>query len=295
MESLLFTPKRKNRNRSNSEPSPEDNKRLRESNSPAELSRDEEAVMDAIASKLDVVLSKLSNLETQFEELNLAVKGLQCKVTSLEVDVDSVKTKQKTLDGNYTYTEKNAVFVDEHLKKLHSESVKTNNYVSETRKELLYLEAYGQLENWKFEGIPERNSQQIPEEENGTGQQGKAPTENTQAVLTEFLENVLGIQDAHGIECQRVHRLGKPRKENDKGRVIIVRFLRYKDRERVFKCGRKLKDTEYKIYEDLPKEIHEMRKRQMEKLNKARKGGKQAYFSKSEPDKLYINGKYVQM
>jgi len=68
MESLLFTPKRKNRNCSNLEPSPEDNKRLRESNSPAELSSDEEAVMDAIASKLDVVLSKLSNLETQFEE-----------------------------------------------------------------------------------------------------------------------------------------------------------------------------------------------------------------------------------
>ena len=289
MGSLLFTPKRKNRNRSNSEPSPEDNKKLRESNSPAELSSDEEAVMDAIASKLDVVLSKLSNLETQFDKLNIVVKGLQCKVTSLEVDVDSVKTKQKTLDDNFTSMEKNAVFVDEQLKKLHSESVKTNDDVSETRKKLLYLEAYSRRENLKFEGISERNSQRIPEEENGTGQQGKAPAENTQAVLTEFLENVLGIQDAQGIEFQRVHRLGKPRKENDKDRVIIARFLRYKDGEIVFKCGRRLKDTEYKMYEDLPKEIHEMRKRQREKLKKARKDGKQAYFSKSEPDKLIIH------
>ena len=203
--------------------------------------------MDAIASKLDVVLSKLSNLETQFEELNIAVKGLQCKVTSLEVDVNSVKAKQKTLDDNFTSMEKNAVFVDEQLKKLHSESVKTNDDVSETRKKLLYLEAYSRRENLKFEGIPERNSQQIPEEENGTCQQGKGPTENTQAVLTEFLENVLGMQDVHGIEFQRVHRLGKPRKENDKDRVIIARFLRFSDRERVFKCGRRLKNTEYKM------------------------------------------------
>ena len=112
MKSLLFTPKRKNRNRSNSEPSPKDNKRLKESNSPAEVASDEEAVMDAIDSKLDVALSKLSNLETQFEELNIAVKGLQCKVTSFEVDVDSVKFKQKTLDDNFTSMEKNAVFVD---------------------------------------------------------------------------------------------------------------------------------------------------------------------------------------
>ena len=117
--------------------------------------------MDAIASKLDVVLSKLSNLETQFEELNIVVKGLQCKVTSLEVDVNSVKANQKTLDDNFTSMEKNAVFVDEQLKKLHSESVKTNDDVSETRKKLLYLEAYSRRENLKFEGIPERNSQQI--------------------------------------------------------------------------------------------------------------------------------------
>jgi len=235
MESLLFTPKRKNRNRSNWEPSPEDNRRLKESNSPAELSSDEEAVMDAITSKLDVVLSKLSNLEIQVEELNIAIKGLQCKVTSLEVDFDSVKAKQKTLDDNFTSMEKNAVFVDEQQKKLHSESVKTNDHVSETRKKLLFLEAYSWRENLKFEGIPERNSQQTPEEVNGTGQQGKAPIENTQGMLTKFLENVLGIQDAHGIAFQRVHRLGKPRKENDKDRVIIARFLRYSERERVFK------------------------------------------------------------
>ena len=49
------------------------------------------------------------------------------------------------------------------------------------------------------------------------------------------------------------------------------------------------------MYEDLPKEIHDMRKSQIEKLKKARKDGKLAYFSKSEPDKLYIDGKYVQM
>lgn len=63
----------------------------------AKLSSDEEAVTEAFASKLDVMLSKLSNLETQFEESNIAVKGLQCKVGSLEVDVDSVKAKQKTI------------------------------------------------------------------------------------------------------------------------------------------------------------------------------------------------------
>ena len=153
------------------------------------------------------------------------------------MDVDSVKAKQKPLDDNFTSMEKNAAFADELLKKLHSDSVKTKDDFSETRKKLFYLEAYSRRKKLKFEGIPERNSQQIPEEENGTGQQGKALTENNQAVLTKFLEIVLGIQDVHRIEFQRVHRLGKPGKENDKDRVTIARFLRYSDRERVFKCG----------------------------------------------------------
>ena len=154
------------------------------------------------------------------------------------------------------------------------------------------MEAYSRRENLKFEGIPETFA---TSEEDGAIQRGKVSTENTKSVLTEFLERVLGIEDAQSIEYQRVHRMGAPRKENGRERIIIARFLRFTDRERVLKCGRKLKDTGYKMYEDLPKEIHEMRKLQMEKLKNARKDGKRAYFSRSEPDKLYINGKYVKM
>ena len=149
------------------------------------------------------------------------------------------------------------------------------------------MEAYSRRENLKFEGIPETFASS---DKDGATQRGEVSTENTKAVLTDFLERVLGIEDAQDIEYQRVHRMGKPRKESGRERIIIARFLRFSDRERVLKRGRKLKETGYKMYEDLPKEIHEMRKLQMEKLKNARKDGKRAYFSRSEPDKLYING-----
>ena len=155
------------------------------------------------------------------------------------------------------------------------------------------MEAYSRRENLKFEGIPETTFSSS--EEDGAIQLGEVFTENTKAVLTVFLERILGIEDAQNIEFQRVRRMGKPRKENGRERIIIARFLRFSDRERVLKCGRKLKETGYKMYEDLPKEIREIRKLQMEKLKNARKDGKRAYFSRSEPDNLYINGKYVKM
>ena len=83
--------------------------------------------------------------------------------------------------------------------------------------------------------------------------------------------------------------MGKPRSASGNGsRTIIARFFRYSDRERVFKCGRKLKDRNFKMFEDIPKELHELWKMQMDKLKKVRKDGKRAYFSKSEPDKLFI-------
>jgi hypothetical protein len=57
-------------------------------------------------------------------ELNVAVKGLQSKVTSLEIEVDSVKTKQKALDDNFTSLEKNTVFVDEQVQELIAKTYK---------------------------------------------------------------------------------------------------------------------------------------------------------------------------
>ena len=291
MEKLFITPKRKSSYRSDLRPSPED-KRLKESNSPAKISSDEDRVMEALEPKIDLVLSKLSNVEAKMEELNVAAKGLQSKVTSLEIEVDSVKTIQKALDDNFTSLERNTVFVDEQVQELTAKTYKNSNDVSDTRRKLLYLEAYSRRENLKFEGIPETF---VTSEEDGAIQRGEVSTENTKAVLTEFLQRVLGIEDVQSTEYQRVHRMGKPRKENGRERIIIARFLRFSDRERVFKCGRKLKDTEYKMYEDLPKEIHEKRKLQMEKLKSARRDGKRAYFSRSEPDKPHINGKHVEM
>ena len=144
MEKLFITPKRKSSYCSDSEPSPED-KRLKESNSPAKISGNEvgeDGAMEVVGPKIDLVLSKLSNVEAKMEELNVAVKKLQSKVTSLEIEVVSVKTKQIALDDNFTSIEKNTVFVDEQVQELTAKTHKNSNDVSDTRRKLLYLEAY---------------------------------------------------------------------------------------------------------------------------------------------------------
>ena len=294
--SIYVTPKRKFcRNTSNSfqEASPEE-KRAKESNSPdVETSEDEDKVMAAlklsegVTNKLDLILARLSSLDSRMEELNSTVKGLQSKFSSMElIDINSIKDKQKSLNEKFTHMENNSKFVDEHIKQLESSLQKSKDEVVECHKKTLYLEAYSRRENLKFEGIPE-----VVQHHTSSNRR-----EDTECVLVDFLENVLGIEDAKSIEFQRVHRLGKPKNgSGNGGRTIIARFLRFSDRERVFKQGRRLKGTNYRMFEDIPMELHQKRKAQMERLKEARKEGKRANFSRSEPDKLYIDGKFVKM
>ena len=293
--SIYVTPKRKfspNTSSSSQEASPEE-KRAQESYSPdVKTSGDEDEVMAAlklaegVTKKLDLILARQNSLDSRMEELHSTVKGLQSKISSMEIDIDSVKDKQKGLDENFTHMENNSKFVDEHIEQLESSLQTSKDEIDECHKKILYLEAYSRREYLKFEGIPE------VVQHNATSNQ----SEDTERILVDFLENVLAIDDAKNIEFQRVHTLGK--RKNDRGndgRTIIARFLRFSDRERVFKQGRRLKDTKYRMFEDIPKELHQKRKAQMERLKEARKEGKRANFSRSEPDKLYIDGKYVKM
>lgn len=110
------------------------------------------------------------------------------------------------------------------------------------------------------------------------------------------MEDELNITDARKrIEFQRVHRLGRPKSSGDP-RPIIARFLRYQDREEVMQKARaKLKGKDYAVFEDIPKELYELRKKQQNKLKRARQDGHKAFFSKKFPDKLFINGKFVPL
>ena len=74
----------------------------------------------------------------------------------------------------------------------------------------LYLEAHLRCENIKFMNIPE----------------ARGPTnqkEDTEAILCDFLEKVLGYNDSEEVEIQCVHRIGKGK--NGGPQPILACFL----------------------------------------------------------------------
>ena len=158
----------------------------------------------------------------------------------------------------------------------------------ELRKQILYLETYSRRENLKFVGIPEKSSSN-----DNISDAGEGSSEDTAAVIYKFMANELLMAEPHKkIEFQRIHRLGKPNRKSP--RPILVRFLRYSDRQKVQELARsKLKGTNYAVYEDVPKELYDLRKAQMSKFKEAKSRGLKVFFSKAQPDRLYISGKFI--
>ena len=105
------------------------------------------------------------------------------------------------------------------------------------------------------------------------------------------MENKLGVDNAKRIEYQQVHRMGKPK---DKGiRVVIARFLRFPEKERILSLGRNLEDENTSVFSDFPDAIQQSQQLQLKKLKEAWENGKTAHFGRSMPDILFINGHLI--
>ena len=116
--------------------------------------------------------------------------------------------------------------------------------------------------------------------------------ENAKELIYHYMEREIEVDRARDIEFQRVHRIGV--KKPGSPRPIIARFLRFPDRERVFKRAMEVKDEiEVRVYADYPKEIQERRRKLWPRLKQAREDGKRAFFDKKEPDKLIVDGHLV--
>ena len=78
--------------------------------------------------------------------------------------------------------------------------------------------------------------------------------------------------------------------------MVIARFLRYADREKELRETLSTKwteNTDFTIYDDIPKELIDLRKKHMPAFHEARKARERAAFNKFKPDKLFIDGKPV--
>ena len=274
---MAETVKRKSRKRSSTSSADDnlspDGKKLRHdaSLSDSELCESDEVLSilnmaGEVIPKLEQVLEKLENLERYVKAVDEKVSNLQAKVDCFEAFKNKTEKKIKELEDGLDFANTERESFKEKFDKLKCE-------INQLRDEKLYMEVYQRRENLRFFGIKE-----------------EADMEDAREVLVGFLKTELGMENADQIEFQRVHRVGKRVSSSGKPRQIIARFLKYPQREEVMSNARKLKGKNFGISPDLPSEILERRKKKMKQFKQAKKDGKTAFFSRAEPDKLFIDG-----
>ena len=231
--------------------------------------------------KLDTIECTVKKFEGSLDKLEERTAKLEELEKTAREDIDNLKTNhmliEKKQDDAKKALDKRVKGIEGKIAELKVKEGEIDQTLKDLKTKDLYLEAYSRRENIKFNNIPES-----PSPRNGL--------EDTEAVLRSFLEKQLGYHDASSVEIQRVHRLG--RKKEDRGaRPILARFLRFKDCEKIFALGSRLRDTNFQMFKDLPQELVTRRRAQMDTFKKAKRNNIPVSFSKSQPDKLYVRGK----
>ena len=234
--------------------------------------------MDEVLEKLnqlDSIGCQIKSLHESMDRINQPVKGLESEFNRLKQAVTVAAQETNSLKESVKFLNDE---VENGKKKLQDSENNTQLELERLRLQLLDYEIYDRRENLRFYGIPESDAE-----------------ESTEDILIDFLERNLNLENARSIQFQRVHRIGKKSMSNaSKLRVIIARFLRFKDREAVFARRRYIdKESDYGIGPDFPKKVFDMRRKLTPQMEVTRSQGKRAAFSTSEPYKLIIDGKEI--
>ena len=236
-----------------------------------EMAEDLLPKLNAVLRKLDVMEKKLEKLD----HLESYVKSLDEKIKEINAKVDRFETARVLVNE----IDKGMAFLNSEVESLKQTLEGQREEMETLRKENLYMGVYQRRENLRFHGIPEKKDE-----------------DDTHEVLAKFMKAELGIEDAEKIEFQRVHRIGKLiSNSSGKPRQIIARFLIHYSLSVWVTWATRLRGKKIGISPDFPKEIVERRKNLMPKLIAAKKAGKRAFFSRPEPDKLYVEGVLVDI
>ena len=98
--------------------------------------------------------------------------------------------------------------------------------------------------------------------------------------MQELIEVNFGITDT--IEFERCHRISaqtNSSKNQNRSRTIICKATKFKDKQKILKSAKCLKDTGIFIYEDFCKDTMDLRKKLWNKVLEYRKQNKFAYLN----------------
>lgn len=214
------------------------------------------------------LIMKLSNDFTEFKQ-SVAQKSdlIATKVDNLAERLDQAISKSEKAERKIDDIEIRMNTYEQEIEKLKRALKVSSEKNQELSERLTSNEEYSRRENLIFDGVSQSNG------------------ENCALKIKKILSEKMGVLDTENIKFQRIHRM--PFKVTPQ--PIIVRFLMYSDRDRVWNQRKELKGSNIFIREDYSNEVVNNRKKLFPIMKRAQELGHNAYLSR---DKLVIDKRH---
>ena len=204
----------------------------------------------------------LACFNQMIENLSHKVDGIMCDVQDLKTSINFISDDA---EKKFENIKKNTERVQFEIKNAHLLNTEERDSLYEHKEKLIDLEDRQRRNNLRIDGVVENVGE---------------TWEITEQKVKEIFRNNLNI-DNH-IEVDRAHRVGQ--KRENRQRTIVLRLNKFKDKEEIKKCAKKLKGTGIYINDDFSPVTLERRKDLLKTAKELRDQGKGAKVVKS---KLY--------
>lgn len=225
--------------------------------------------------KMDQIIQQISTLTVRITVLENKNNELERKILDIEENCVNIKKENEDLKESLQFTQDELIEkkiemlqnrYDEEFDKLYENN---NNLKEQNRK----LEDRTRRCNLRIDGITEKDYETWDE---------------TESKVQEIFKEKLHLE--HNIEIERAHRMKRrPNNSNNNNnqnedksprpKTVILKLLRYKDKELILKNAKKLKGTGIFINEDFSDETNLIRMNLKAKMKKARENGKYCVIS----------------
>ncbi|XP_046711293.1 uncharacterized protein LOC124389821 isoform X1 [Silurus meridionalis] len=191
--------------------------------------------------------------------IQIIMNGNTKRLDGVIRDVQELKTSLQFTQGIMEDMKKGYIDIDVKIKSFESSITKSKQEMDDLFNKLDYIDNQSRRSNLLIDGIAEEKG------ETASGLEIK---------IQQVLAENLGL-DGTKIEIERAHRMGQFQ-EGRKQRKIVVKFLRFKDRQHILFSAKKLKSTNIYINEDFSDVVQQRRRELLPKLIAARKKGERA-------------------
>ncbi|KAK7926327.1 hypothetical protein WMY93_008637 [Mugilogobius chulae] len=146
------------------------------------------------------------------------------------------------------------------------------------------MEVGEHADNHRQDGIPGGADEKEQPRVRGVAESPGETWSDTEQKIQRVLAENLQLQQT--VEVERAHRTGKSSGGGDRARPIVVKLLRYKDRQSILQRAKLLKGSKIFINEDFTDAVRRKRRDLMPELRAARERGDIAYL---RFDKLIVH------